>query len=61
MDGAWRHLPVEVNGGPGFLAWWHDEPFGVAALTMAPDGVAAIHIFADPELVRRWPAPAGGW
>jgi RNA polymerase sigma-70 factor (ECF subfamily) len=57
MDGAWRYALVDVNGGPGFLAWWHDEPFGVAALTMAPDGIAAVHIFADPDLVRRWPAP----
>jgi hypothetical protein len=29
----------------------------VAALTTAPDGIAAIHIFADPDLVRRWPSP----
>ncbi|MEV6495566.1 RNA polymerase subunit sigma-70, partial [Actinoplanes sp. NPDC051633] len=58
MDGAWRYVTVDVNGGPGFLAWWHDEPFGVAALTMASDGIEAIHIFADPELVRRWPVPS---
>lgn len=56
MDGAgaWRMAPTSANGQPAALAWWHGEPFGVAVLTPAADGIAAVTVFADPTLVARF-------
>ncbi|MDG6103286.1 RNA polymerase subunit sigma-70 [Dactylosporangium aurantiacum] len=63
MDGGWRMAPTGANGQPAALAWWHGEPFGVAVLTPAAGGVAAVTVFADPALVARFSAadvPAAG-
>jgi len=58
MDGpgAWRMEPAGANGQPAALAWWHGEPFGVAVLTPAAGGLAAVTVFADPDLVARFTA-----
>ena len=53
--GAWRMVPTSANGQPAALAWWHGRPFGVAVLTPAPDGIAAVTVFADPALPDRFP------
>lgn len=52
--GAWRMIPTDANGQPAARAWWHNEPFGVAVLTPAPDGIAVVTVFADPALVDRF-------
>jgi RNA polymerase sigma-70 factor, ECF subfamily len=58
--GAWRMVPSGANGQPAALAWWNGEPFGVAVLTVAADGIAGITVFADPGLVARFTTAAGG-
>jgi RNA polymerase sigma-70 factor (ECF subfamily) len=52
--GAWRMIPTSANGQPAAVAWWHGEPFGVAVLTVAADGITAVTVFADPDLPRRF-------
>jgi RNA polymerase sigma-70 factor, ECF subfamily len=52
--GAWRMAATSANGQPAAVAWFHGEPFGVAVLTPAPDGVARITVFGDPGLVARF-------
>ena len=54
--GAWRMEPAGANGQPAALAWWHGEPFGVAVLTTTAAGIAAVTVFADPDLVARFSA-----
>jgi RNA polymerase sigma-70 factor (ECF subfamily) len=54
--GAWRMTPTSANGQPAALARWHGEPFGVAVLTPASDGIATVTVFADPSLVERFTA-----
>jgi RNA polymerase sigma-70 factor (ECF subfamily) len=54
MDGGWLMTPTSANGQPAALAWWHGEPFGVAVLTPAADGIAVVTVFADPALVDRF-------
>jgi RNA polymerase sigma-70 factor (ECF subfamily) len=51
---AWRMVPTSANGQPAAVAWWHGEPFGVAVLTVMTDGIAAVTVFADPDLPRRF-------
>jgi RNA polymerase sigma-70 factor, ECF subfamily len=50
----WRMVATSANGQPAALAWWHGEPFGLAVLTTAPDGIAGITLFSDPALVSRF-------
>jgi RNA polymerase sigma-70 factor (ECF subfamily) len=52
--GDWRMIPTSANGQPAALAWWHGEPFGLAVLTAAADGIAGITLFGDPGLVPRF-------
>lgn len=52
--GAWRMVPTGANGQPAALAWWHGEPFGVAVLTTATDGITAVTVFDDPGLVAQF-------
>jgi RNA polymerase sigma-70 factor (ECF subfamily) len=54
--GDWRMAPVEANGQPATLTWFKGEPFGIATLTVTPDGIAGITLFGDPALVARWAA-----
>jgi RNA polymerase sigma-70 factor (ECF subfamily) len=51
--GDWRMSPVVVNDQPAALAWFRDEPFGLAVLTVTPDGIAGITLFGDPAWVAR--------
>jgi len=46
---------TEANGQPAARAWYRGEPFGLAVLTVADDGITAITLFGDPRL-----AAAGG-
>jgi len=52
--GDWRMTATEANGQPAAMVWFHDEPFGVAVLTVAEDGIVAITLFADPKLTERF-------
>jgi RNA polymerase sigma-70 factor (ECF subfamily) len=55
--GDWRMAPVEANGQPAVLAWWHGEPFGVAVLTPAAGGISRVTLFADPALLHLFQQP----
>ncbi|MEH1129574.1 RNA polymerase subunit sigma-70 [Micromonospora sp. CPCC 206061] len=50
--GAWRMVATEANGQPAAVAWFHGEPYGVAVLTVAQDGIVAITLFGDPTLAK---------
>jgi RNA polymerase sigma-70 factor, ECF subfamily len=52
--GQWRMVPTSANGQPAAVAWFRGEPFGVAVLTPAEDGIAAITVFGDSGLVARF-------
>jgi RNA polymerase sigma-70 factor, ECF subfamily len=52
--GDWRMTPVAANGQPAVVAYHRGEPFGVAVLTMAPDGITRITAFGSADLVRRF-------
>jgi RNA polymerase sigma-70 factor (ECF subfamily) len=47
-------VPTSANGQPAAVAWCRGEPFGLAVLTTAPDGIAGITLFADPALTSRF-------
>jgi RNA polymerase sigma-70 factor, ECF subfamily len=54
--GDWRMVPTRANGQPAAVAYRRGpsgahEPFGVAVLTVAEDGIGRIVVFADPGLV----------
>ena len=51
--GDWRMVPTGANGQPAAVSWFRGEPFGLAVLTPAEDGIAAITVFGDPGLVAR--------
>jgi RNA polymerase sigma-70 factor, ECF subfamily len=50
--GDWRMVASEANGQPAAVVWFHGEPYGVAVLTVAADGIVAITLFGDPKLVE---------
>jgi RNA polymerase sigma-70 factor (ECF subfamily) len=50
--GAWRMVATEANGQPAAVAWFRGEPYGVAVLTVAQDGIVAITLFGDPTLAK---------
>jgi RNA polymerase sigma-70 factor, ECF subfamily len=52
--GSWRMVATSANGQPAAAAWWHGEPYGLAVLTPAEDGIAVLTLFADPTLVARF-------
>ena len=52
--GDWRMVPVCANDQPAVLAWFRGEPFGLAVLTTAADGITAVTLFGDPALVGRF-------
>ncbi|GAA5116318.1 sigma-70 family RNA polymerase sigma factor [Pseudonocardia adelaidensis] len=65
--GDWRMVPARANGQPAAVAYRRGpsgvhEPFGVAVLTVAEDGIGRIVVFADPGLVTAfgYPAESGG-
>jgi RNA polymerase sigma-70 factor, ECF subfamily len=52
--GDWRMVPTSANGQPATLTWYRGEPFGVAVVTPARDGIAGITLFGDPGLIARF-------
>jgi RNA polymerase sigma-70 factor (ECF subfamily) len=52
--GAWRMAPTDANGQPAARVWWDGDPFGLAVLAPAADGIAAVTVFVDPALVDRF-------
>jgi RNA polymerase sigma-70 factor, ECF subfamily len=50
--GEWRMVATEANGQPAAVAWFRGEPYGVAVLTVAEDGIVAITLFGDPKLTE---------
>ncbi|MGI5175908.1 RNA polymerase subunit sigma-70 [Dactylosporangium sp. CA-152071] len=50
--GQWRMVATEANGQPAAVAWFRGEPFGVAVLTVAEEGIVAITLFGDPQLAH---------
>jgi RNA polymerase sigma-70 factor (ECF subfamily) len=50
--GDWRMTATEANGQPAAATWWRGEPYGVAVLTVAEEGIVAITLFGDPELTE---------
>ena len=50
--GEWRMVATEANGQPAAVAWFRGEPFGVAVLTVAEEGIVAITLFGDPRLAE---------
>ena len=50
--GDWRMVATEANGQPAAVAWFRGEPFGVAVLTVAEEGIIAITLFGDPKLAE---------
>jgi RNA polymerase sigma-70 factor, ECF subfamily len=55
--GDWRMVPTSANGQPAVLAYRDGEPYGVAVLTTAADGIAGITVFGDAGLIERWRSP----
>jgi RNA polymerase sigma-70 factor (ECF subfamily) len=50
--GDWRMVATEANGQPAAVAWLRGEPFGVAVLTAAEEGIVTITLFGDPKLAE---------
>jgi RNA polymerase sigma-70 factor (ECF subfamily) len=48
--GDWRMAPRTANDQPAAATWFRDQPFGLAVLTVAADGITAVTLFADPAL-----------
>jgi RNA polymerase sigma-70 factor (ECF subfamily) len=52
--GSWTMVATSANGQPAAATWGHGEPYGLAVLTPAEDGIAALTLFADPTPVARF-------
>ncbi|GIF76390.1 RNA polymerase subunit sigma-70 [Asanoa siamensis] len=50
--GEWRMVATEANGQPAAAVWFRGEPFGVAVLTVAQEGIVTIALFGDPKLTE---------
>ena len=50
--GEWRMVATEANGQPAAVAWFCGEPFGLAVLTVAEEGIVVITLFGDPKLAE---------
>jgi RNA polymerase sigma-70 factor (ECF subfamily) len=50
--GEWRMVATEANGQPAAVAWYRGEPYGLAVLTVAEEGIVAITLFGDPQLAE---------
>jgi RNA polymerase sigma-70 factor (ECF subfamily) len=48
--GDWRMVATTACDQPAAAAWFRGEPFGLAVLTVAADGITAVTLFADPAL-----------
>ncbi|RAG82524.1 RNA polymerase subunit sigma-70 [Streptacidiphilus pinicola] len=56
--GDWRLLPTAANGRPAAVGYFRGQAYGILALTVTPTGIAGVHAFVGPELVRRFGFPA---
>jgi RNA polymerase sigma-70 factor (ECF subfamily) len=57
--GDWRMLPTRANGQPAAVGYVRGSdgayaPYGIVLLTATATGIAGIHAFDDPDLVRRF-------
>ena len=52
IPGEWRMAATESNGQPAAVAWFRGEPYGLAVLTVAEDGIVAITLFGNPKLAE---------
>ncbi|WP_205855954.1 RNA polymerase subunit sigma-70 [Phytoactinopolyspora endophytica] len=52
--GDWRMEPTIANGQSAAVAYQNGEPYGMAVLDIRRDGLAAVTVFNDPELVARF-------
>jgi RNA polymerase sigma-70 factor (ECF subfamily) len=55
--GDWRMTARTVNDQPAAASWFRGQPFGVAVLTVARDGITAVTLFPDPTLPRALTSP----
>ena len=55
--GDWVLRPTSANGQPAAVAYLLGKPYGLLVLTVAPDGIARINAFGDPDLVARFGFP----
>ena len=56
--GTWRMAPTVANGQPAAVAYREGEPYGLTVLDVRRDGIAAVTVFDDPDLVARFSPPA---
>ena len=52
--GDWRMVAISANGQPAAATWFRGQPYGIAVLTPAPDGIARLTVFGDPALAGRF-------
>lgn len=52
--GDWRMEPTIANGQPAAVAYHNGGPYGLTVLDIRRDGIAAVTVFDDPELVARF-------
>jgi len=62
--GDWRMVPTMANGQPAAIAYLRDhqgqhQPFGVAVLTVTPQGIARIVVFPGAGVVTIFAPPPG--
>ncbi|MFC0438001.1 RNA polymerase subunit sigma-70 [Kutzneria buriramensis] len=55
--GDWRLLPTSANGQPAAVGYHRGAAYGLLVLTVTPTGIARIHAFGDPALVKRFGFP----
>src|SRR5690242_10302807 len=58
--GEWRMVATEANGQPAAAVWFRGEPYGLAVLTVAEDGIVAVTLFGDPKLTETFTTHRGG-
>jgi RNA polymerase sigma-70 factor (ECF subfamily) len=55
--GDWRMEPTRANGQAAAVVWFRAQPYGVAVLGLAEDGIARISALSGPALVDRFASP----
>jgi RNA polymerase sigma-70 factor (ECF subfamily) len=53
-SGDWRMTPTIANGQPAAIAYLNGAPYGLAVLDVRLNGIAAVTVFDDPDLVERF-------
>ncbi|WP_238547122.1 sigma-70 family RNA polymerase sigma factor [Actinoplanes friuliensis] len=49
--GDWRMAPTEANSQPAASVWFRGEPWGLAVLTIVQEGIRAVTLFPNQELI----------